>query len=194
MASFEVSYQSLSSHVPILAIWVADAPRDVIEIFDEVANELVLSSDYFPDYSKIRREIHIRIRDLPIIDMLRDLRQNHLNQLVRVSGVVTRRSIVFPQLKMVHFRCLCCDVSLGPFRQNNTTEVLTACECCVTIIKLSGPPGLVSMLSETWTFQGRSGIDFVRQLSKTRYPRDSRLGAAWARPTPQGHCAACRLD
>jgi len=31
MASFEVSYQSLSSHVPILAIWVADAPRDVIE-------------------------------------------------------------------------------------------------------------------------------------------------------------------
>jgi len=131
MASFEVSYQSLSSHVPILAIWVADAPRDVIEIFDEVANELVLSSDYFPDYSKIRHEIHIRIRDLPIIDMLRDLRKNHLNQLVRVSGVVTRRSIVFPQLKMVHFRCLCCDVSLGPFRQNNTTEVRPdLCPCC----------------------------------------------------------------
>jgi DNA replication licensing factor MCM2 len=124
MASFEISYQNLSSHVPILAIWVADAPRDVIEIFDEVANELVLSSDFFPDYSKIRHEIHIRIRDLPIIDTLRDLRQNHLNQLVRVNGVVTRRSIVFPQLKMVHFKCLCCDVSLGPFRQNNTTEAV----------------------------------------------------------------------
>jgi len=63
--------------------------------------------------------------------MLRDLRKNHLNQLVRVSGVVTRRSIVFPQLKMVHFRCLCCDVSLGPFRQNNTTEVRPdLCPCC----------------------------------------------------------------
>lgn len=32
LASFEVSYQSLSSHVPILAIWVADAPRDIIEL------------------------------------------------------------------------------------------------------------------------------------------------------------------
>jgi DNA replication licensing factor MCM2 len=50
LASFEVSYQSLSSHVPILAIWVADAPRDIIEIFDEVANELVTSAEYFPDY------------------------------------------------------------------------------------------------------------------------------------------------
>mmetsp|Transcript_26843 Transcript_26843/g.82571 ORF Transcript_26843/g.82571 Transcript_26843/m.82571 type:complete len:573 (-) Transcript_26843:1087-2805(-) len=131
LASFEVSYQSLSSNAPILAIWVADAPRDIIEIFDEVANELVLSSEYFPDYGKIRDEIHVRISDLPIVDTLRDLRQNHLNQLVRVSGVVTRRSTVFPQLKIVHFRCLSCDVSLGPFRQNNTTEVRPdMCPCC----------------------------------------------------------------
>jgi len=64
---------------------------------------LVLSSEYFPDYGKIRDEIHVRISDLPIVDTLRDLRQNHLNQyvpssiikaeaiydrrLVRVSGV-----------------------------------------------------------------------------------------------------------
>jgi len=87
-ASFEVSYQSLSSHVPILAIWVADAPRDIIEIFDEVANELVTSAEYFPDYGKIKDEIHVRIRELPIVDTLRDLRQNHLNQLVRVHGVL----------------------------------------------------------------------------------------------------------
>ena len=112
---------------------------------------------------KIKDEIHVRIRELPIVDTLRDLRQNHLNQhehvasissiydiivtflthrLVRVHGVlwsvwrlhffsnplplyqvVTRRSVVFPQLKVVHFRCLSCDVNLGPFRQNNTTEV-----------------------------------------------------------------------
>mmetsp|Transcript_9293 Transcript_9293/g.27230 ORF Transcript_9293/g.27230 Transcript_9293/m.27230 type:complete len:238 (-) Transcript_9293:2183-2896(-) len=45
--------------------------------------------------------------------------------------VVTRRSVVFPQLKMVHFRCLSCDVNLGPFRQNNTTEVRPdLCPCC----------------------------------------------------------------
>jgi DNA replication licensing factor MCM2 len=32
---------------------------------------------------------------------------------------------------MVHFRCLSCDVNLGPFRQNNTTEVRPdLCPCC----------------------------------------------------------------
>lgn len=131
LASFEVSYQSLSSDVPILAIWVADAPRDIIEIFDEVANELVLSSEHFPDYGDIKDEVHVRIRDLPIIDTLRDLRQTHLNQLVRVNGVVTRRSTVFPQLKMVYFTCVSCDVTLGPFKQNNSTEVRPgSCPCC----------------------------------------------------------------
>lgn len=70
-------------------------------IFDEVANELVLSSEYFPKYGivfawlkrffdfyflvkiksgEIKDEVHVRICDLPIIDALRDLRQIHLNQ------------------------------------------------------------------------------------------------------------------
>ncbi|EGB01842.1 hypothetical protein AURANDRAFT_72904, partial [Aureococcus anophagefferens] len=109
LASFEISYQALSSKVPILAIWVADAPRSILScrIFDEVANELVLSSDHFPKYcayppcyihlwmtlyprlGEIKDEIHVRVRDLPITDTLRDLRQTHLNQLVRVSGVGT---------------------------------------------------------------------------------------------------------
>ena len=29
---------------------------------------------------EIKDEIHVRIRDLPIVDTLRDLRQTHLNQ------------------------------------------------------------------------------------------------------------------
>mmetsp|Transcript_13015 Transcript_13015/g.41942 ORF Transcript_13015/g.41942 Transcript_13015/m.41942 type:complete len:314 (+) Transcript_13015:141-1082(+) len=140
LASFEISYQALSSKVPILAIWVADAPRDIIEqatpflhlsgsilscrIFDEVANELVLSSDHFPKYWEIKDEIHVRVRDLPITDTLRDLRQTHLNQLVRVSGVVTRRSTIFPQLRMVKYTCGSCQATLGPFKQSNTAEVV----------------------------------------------------------------------
>jgi DNA replicative helicase MCM subunit Mcm2 (Cdc46/Mcm family) len=39
-------------------------------------------------------EVHVRIKDLPISDNLRDLRQTHLNAIVRVQGVVTRRSAV----------------------------------------------------------------------------------------------------
>ena len=41
----------------------------------------------------------MRMTDLPVKDSLRELRQTHLNCLVKVSGVVTRRTSVFPQLK-----------------------------------------------------------------------------------------------
>ncbi|KAJ1449724.1 MCM2/3/5 family-domain-containing protein [Pelagophyceae sp. CCMP2097] len=131
LASFEVSFPALSAAVPILAIWVADAPRDILEIFDEVANELVLSSELFPAYATIQDEVHVRIRDLPILDNLRDLRQSHLNQLVRVSGVVTRRTGVFPQLKLVKFTCMSCSTLLGPFKQSSAAEVKpTSCPTC----------------------------------------------------------------
>ena len=58
----------------------------------------------------------MRITDIPISDKLRDLRQGHLNGLIRVSGVVTKRSTVFPQLKAVCYNCQSCGLLVGPFR------------------------------------------------------------------------------
>jgi DNA replication licensing factor MCM2 len=75
----------------------------------------------FPEYSRIHNEIHVRITDLPVHDSLRDLRQNHLNSLIRVTGVVTRRTGVFPQLKYVKFDCGKCGKVLGPFFQGTAT-------------------------------------------------------------------------
>jgi DNA replication licensing factor MCM2 len=50
---------------------------------------------------------------------------------VRVGGVVTRRSGVFPQLKYVKFDCTKCGVTLGPFQQESNVEVkLTYCQNC----------------------------------------------------------------
>jgi len=56
-------------------------------------------------------------------DSLRDLREQHLNALVKVSGVVTRRTGVFPQLRLVCFTCGQCGYMLGPFQQNGAREV-----------------------------------------------------------------------
>ena len=48
----------------------------------------------------------MRIADLPVSDNLRDIRQQHLNALIKVTGVVTRRTSVFPQLKVsAHILC-----------------------------------------------------------------------------------------
>ena len=50
---------------------------------------------------------------------------------MRVGGVVTRRSGVFPQLKYVKFDCTKCGVTLGPFQQESNVEVkITYCQNC----------------------------------------------------------------
>lgn len=50
-SSLEVSYVHLGDQAPILAIWLADVPRDMLEIFDEVLREVVLTD--FPHYSQV---------------------------------------------------------------------------------------------------------------------------------------------
>ena len=127
--SLEVSYDHLTSSKAILAYFLANAPAEMLEIFDRVAMDVTLL--HYPDYEKIHSEIHVRISDLPVHYTLRQLRQTHLNCLVRVSGVVTRRTGVFPQLKYVRFDCTKCGVTLGPFPQDSNAEVkISFCSNC----------------------------------------------------------------
>lgn len=77
--------------------------------------EVVLS--LFEEYDSIKSEIHVRLTDMPNIENIRDLRQVHLNKLIRIAGVVTRRSGVYPQLKYVKYDCVKCQASLGPYYQ-----------------------------------------------------------------------------
>ncbi|EAQ85765.1 hypothetical protein CHGG_07018 [Chaetomium globosum CBS 148.51] len=127
--SLEVSYEHLSTSKAILAYFLANAPAAMLKLFDQVAMDVVLL--HYPDYERIHSEIHVRIFDLPVHYTLRQLRQSHLNCLVRVSGVVTRRSGVFPQLKYVKFDCGKCGITLGPFQQESNVEVkISYCQSC----------------------------------------------------------------
>lgn len=125
--SLEVSYLHLSRAVPILAIWVADCPRQMLKLLDEAAMDTVRLM--FPDYHQIHEAIHVRITHLPISDSIRDLRQLHMDCLVKVSGVVTRRSSVFPQLKVCKFNCLTCGYVLGPFSVTNEETKMAGVPC-----------------------------------------------------------------
>jgi len=127
--SLEVSYDHLSTSKAIIAYFLANTPGEILKLFDEVAMEVTLL--HYPDYERIHSEIHVRISDLPVHYTLRQLRQTHLNCLVRVSGVVTRRSGVFPQLKYVKFDCGKCHTTLGPFQQESNVEVrISYCQNC----------------------------------------------------------------
>jgi DNA replication licensing factor MCM2 len=119
--SLEVDYAHLCATNATIAFFLTNAPSQILPIFDGVAMEVVLSG--FENYDKIHNEIHVRIANLPSVETLRDLRQIHLNSLIRVSGVVTKRTAVYPELRMVKYLCLKCGGAIGPFLQDSDREI-----------------------------------------------------------------------
>ena len=125
--SLEVSYLHLSQREPMLAIWVADAPADMLEIFNGVAKQEALK--LYPAYESIVKDIFVRVTELPILDQIRDIRQAHLNCLIKISGVVTRRTGVFPQLQEVMYDCGKCGFIVGPIFQQKGGEEIRPGSC-----------------------------------------------------------------
>lgn len=134
-ASLEVSYGHLGEMQSLLAIWLTDVPKDMLQIFDEVLKEVVLRD--FPHYAQIAKELHVRIIDLPISDRLRDLRQNDLNNLIRVSGVVTRRNGVYPQIKSYTYDCQGCGQVYGPFDSDTDRPMQCTLPQCEKTLRLN---------------------------------------------------------
>jgi len=128
--SLDVSFMELSKRAPTLAVYVADAPKQMLQIFGDTAMSEVLKR-HFPRYNDIHKEIHVRISELPICDSLRDIRKIHLSTLIKVSGVVTRRTSVFPQLKHVKFDCPKCGYTSEPVVQTSAEPVkMNSCLEC----------------------------------------------------------------
>ncbi|CAG9318679.1 MCM2 [Blepharisma stoltei] len=127
--SLEINYDHISKVNPTLALWIADEPQIILPLLNEIAFEMVKKQ--FQEYSNIFEEIYVRIRELPIGDHLRNLRHHHLNRLVKVKGVVTRRTGVHPQLKVMVFYCNKCGEKKGPIYQNSQNEAdIGICGSC----------------------------------------------------------------
>ncbi|KDP43879.1 hypothetical protein JCGZ_20889 [Jatropha curcas] len=119
--SLEIDYKQFIYVHPNIAIWLADAPQSVLEVMEEVARNVVFN--LHPNYKNIHQKIYVRVTNLPVYDQIRNIRQIHLNTMIRIGGVVTRRSGVFPQLQQVKYDCNKCGAILGPFFQNSYSEV-----------------------------------------------------------------------
>ena len=135
--SLEVSYLHLSQREPMLAIWVADAPADMLGIFDDVAKKEALK--LYPAYESIARDIYVRVTELPILDQIRDIRQAHLNCLIKISGVVTRRTGVFPQLQEVMYDCGRCGFVVGPIHVSGSRLGWFGFKAAAAAIHPTGP-------------------------------------------------------
>ena len=172
--SLEVSYDHLTTSKAILAYFMVNAPAEMLKIFDQVAMEVILL--YYPSYQRIHAEIHVRITNLPVHYTLRQLRQTHLNCLVKVSGVVTRRSGVFPQLKYVMFDCNKCGVTLGPFQQESNAEVkISYCQSCQS----RGPFTLNSEQTVYRNFQKLTLQESPGTVPAGRLPRHREVILLW---------------
>jgi DNA replication licensing factor MCM2 len=172
--SLEISFQHLAESKATLALFLANAPLETLKIFDEVAMDAV-RMDY-PDYDRIHSEIHVRVADVPTSYTLRDLRQVHLNALVRVHGVVTRRTSVFPQLKYVRFDCAKCGITLGPFQQESNVEVkISFCQNCQS----RGPFSLNSEKTVYRNYQKMTLQESPGTVPAGRLPRHREVILLW---------------
>jgi len=126
--SVDLSFRDLATVEPTLALWLVSAPRQVLDIFHEAAYEV--TRELYPHLKQIIQGVFVRVTNVPGSDCIRDLRQTHLDELVKVSGVVTRRTGVFPQLQLVHYDCLRCGYRLGPVLQNQDAEQAARPQVC----------------------------------------------------------------
>jgi len=132
--SLFVNFTHISNSNQNLAAWIAQHPGETLPLLNEVAMQL--TQEIFPRYSKIFNEVYVRIQDLPIIDSLRDLRYFHINSLIKVRGVITKRTNVFPQLKKIYFFCNKCGDRKGPYYTNFSDDIeIGTCIIC----QMKGP-------------------------------------------------------
>lgn len=71
-ASLELDYLDLAGAMPVVAIWLADLPREVLPILHETAKEVALEE--FEDFSNVHEGIYVRVSNIPIAESIRDLR------------------------------------------------------------------------------------------------------------------------
>lgn len=127
--SLEVNMEHLVSNQSVLGVMLADEPEQMLELFNKVLKEVVLT--VYPSYMDIHSDLYVRITHLYLDDNIRDLRQEHLGGLIKVSGVVTRRTIVYPQLLLILFTCNRCGYNYGPVKQEGNKEItITHCPQC----------------------------------------------------------------
>lgn len=124
--SLLVDYEQLADSEMVLAYFLLEAPREMLEILDEVAYEVTLSR--YPRYHEVSEVIHVRLIQLPLVEDIRSLRMTHMNQLIRTRGTISACTPVMPQLSMVQYNCVRCSCKIGPFLHTDDND-MTPAQC-----------------------------------------------------------------
>ena len=110
----------LLSWSPKLCEWIADVPAKILPILHDTALQLV--RERYDVYKDKDKEVCVRVENFPVMDQIRNLRGYHVNRLVNVAGVVTRRSTLLPCLRVLFVDCMQCGFLCGPFEVSGTED------------------------------------------------------------------------
>lgn len=121
--SLHVSFQDMARTpaITILTQWVCEQPQRIFELLSEAAHQVVVQLQ--PNYNDIHQQTFVRLLDFPVVYSLREMRARDINLLIKLEGVVTRRSGVYPQICQAVFTCMKCAASIGPLEQQVNRDV-----------------------------------------------------------------------
>lgn len=168
--SLEVNYIHIIEVNKYLASWIIDMPNLIIPILNEVGFNL--TCEIFPNYSNIFQEIFVRIRDLQTTVNIRDLKHYHLDTLIKIKGVITKRTAVYPKLKKAYFTCNKCGETKGPFFVNGKEDLnIGSCLICQS----SGPFQIETLQTVYRNYQKLTLQESPGSVPPGRVPRQKEI-------------------
>mmetsp|Transcript_7204 Transcript_7204/g.13466 ORF Transcript_7204/g.13466 Transcript_7204/m.13466 type:complete len:919 (-) Transcript_7204:135-2891(-) len=108
LIAFNLDCRNLADFDPELYNQLVQYPQEVIPILDIVINDEAAAINAAQDNEELPNRIQVRTYNLLASKQMRDLNPSDIDQMVSVSGMVTRCSGVLPDLKAALFRCLAC--------------------------------------------------------------------------------------
>lgn len=127
-SSLDITYKNLTETFPTIAYWVFESPAILIPSLNQVTFDLICKM--FPGFHSIKSEIFVKICEFPLEEKIRELRTSHINTLIKIRGVVTRRYATYSQLKKLYYICRCGDRK-GPIYETEFSQLkLGQCVYC----------------------------------------------------------------
>lgn len=93
-----------------------------------------MACKFYPGYESIHEETFVKIGEFPLEEKLRDLRTFHINILIKVKGVITKKYPVYQRLQKLYYVCSKCGDKKGPIYQNDNQDLkLGHCANCQSL-------------------------------------------------------------
>ncbi len=161
--SLVIDYAHLRSFDPDLAQEMVENPKQAVEEASEAINDLLRLEG-----EEQLEEVHARIRNLPRLTQIRDIRAKDIGTLIMVEGVATRVTDVKPELSEAIYRCERCGETIGVMQSGDKIKSPALCEnrSCAS----RGPFTLIGEQSKFMDWQGMRIQEKPESLRGGRMP------------------------